>query len=234
MNVVRTWRTLAYLLFVLCLPVLLLSASIALAANSAWLYKYGFEKYNVSQTTGLAQAELDKAAKGLISYFNSGDEYINLTVVKDSKPFKLFNEREIVHLKDVKGLFRLDYLVILATLAYIVIYSGVVLYLRRWRHLAQGVVTGSVLTLVLMLILGLGALFNFEQLFWQFHLLSFSNEFWQLDPTKDYLIMLFPQGFWYDVTLFCGLATAVGTLVLGGVGGWFLLISRARTSSGTY
>jgi integral membrane protein (TIGR01906 family) len=69
-----------------------------------------------------------------------------------------------------------------------------------------------------MLALGLGALLNFNQLFLQFHLLSFTNELWQLDPTRDYLIMLFPSVFWYDTTLFCALATAVGAVVLGGVG----------------
>jgi hypothetical protein len=40
-------------LFILCLPVMLLTASIGLAINSQWLYEYGFNKYNVSQTTSL-------------------------------------------------------------------------------------------------------------------------------------------------------------------------------------
>ena len=70
-------------LFILCLPVLLVTASIGWAANSLWLYKYGFEKYDVSRTTGLADSELENAARGLIGYFNSGEEYISLTVLKD-------------------------------------------------------------------------------------------------------------------------------------------------------
>jgi len=36
-------------LFILCLPLLLLTASLCWAVNSAWLYEYGFEKYNVGQ-----------------------------------------------------------------------------------------------------------------------------------------------------------------------------------------
>jgi len=32
--------------------------------------------------------------------------------------------------------------------------------------------------------------------------------------------MLFPRGFWYDAALFCALSTAVGALILGGVGWW--------------
>ncbi len=81
-----------------------------------------------------------------------------------------------------------------------------------------------------MLALGLGTLLGFDQLFLQFHLLSFANDFWQLDPTRDYLIMLFPQGFWYDATLFCALGTAAGAVVLGGVAGGYLLFTRSRAT----
>ena len=87
---------------------------------------------------------------------------------------------------------------------------------------------GSGITLALMLALGLGILLGFDQLFWQFHVISFANELWQLDPTRDYLIMLFPRDFWYDAALFCALATSGLAVVLGGVGGGYLLFTRRR------
>ncbi len=226
--------TVAKWIFILCLPILLLTASIGWATNSLWLYKYGFEKYDVSATTGLADSELENAAAGLISYFNSGEEYISLTVVKDGKPFELFNQREIVHLRDVKGLIWLDYWVSLGTLIYTLGYAvGSFFWQKRgyWRRLEWRVVGGSSITLALMLALGLGTLLGFDQLFLQFHLLSFANDFWQLDPTRDYLIMLFPQGFWYDATLFVALGAVVGAAVLGGVTGGFLLFTRSRAAS---
>ena len=216
-------------LFVLSLPVLLLTASIAWAVNSSWLYKSGFERYDVSQTSGLAESELEKAAAGLISYFNSAEEYISLTVEKDGEPFELFKQREVAHLKDVKGLIRLDYQVLLGTLVYVLAYAGVSLFWRRdWRRLAWGVAAGSRLTLILILALGLSALLNFEQLFLQFHLISFANELWMLDPTTDYLIMLFPQGFWYDAALTCAGITAGLAIILGGVSGGWLVFFRGK------
>ena len=205
-------------LFILCLPLLLLSASIGGAANSPALYRYGFDKYEVSRTTGLSDAELDGAARGLIHYFNSGEEYINVTVVKDGQTFSLFDEHEAIHLKDVKGLFRLDYWIFLGTLLYSLVYAVFFLWLGGRRRVALGLIWGSGLTLGLMLLLGLSAMLNFDQLFLQFHLLSFTNEFWQLDPARDYLIMLFPGGFWYDATLFITSATGVGAVILGGIG----------------
>ena len=229
----RILRLTAQWLFILCLPVLLLTASIGVAVNSLWLYEYGFEKYSVGQTTGLAEVELEKAAKGLIGYFNSDEEYISLIVVKDSQPFGLFNQREVIHLKDVKGLIWLGYWILLGTLVYALAYAGVSLFWRKrryWRRLAWGVVGGGGITLALMLVLGLGTLLGFDQLFLQFHLISFANLFWQLDPATDYLIMLFPQGFWFDVTLFCLLTTLFGAVVLGGVAGVCLKRTKEQTS----
>ncbi len=221
----RTLGIVAKWVFMLSLPVLLLTASLGWAVNSLWLYEYGFQKYGVSQTTGLAEVELEKAATGLISYFNSNEEFIALTVIKDGEPFELFNQREVAHLKDVKELIRLDYWVLLGTLIYALGYAGVsLLWLRKryWRGLVWGVVGGSGITLAVMLALGLGALLNFDQLFLQFHLISFTNELWMLDPTKDYLIMLFPQGFWYDAAILCAGITAGLAVILGGVSGGYL------------
>ena len=218
-------------LFILCLPALLLTTGIGLAVNSQWLYEYGFDKYNISQKTGLADTELGKAASGLISYFNSGEEAIDLTIIKDGQPFTLFNQKEIAHLKDVKGLMQLDYWVMLGTGIYVISYAGISLFWRKKeyrRRLAREVIYGGGLTLGLILFLGLAAMLDFDRFFLQFHLISFANDLWLLDPTKDYLIMLFPQGFWYDATLFCALGTVVMAVVLAGIAGGYLLLIRRK------
>ncbi len=224
--------TVAKWIFILSLPVLLLTASIAWATNSLWVYQSGFERHDISQTTGLAESELESAASGLIRYFNSSEEHISLTVEKDGEPFELFNQREVVHLKDVKGLMRLDYRVLLGTLAYALAYAGVSLFWKRsQRRLARGALGGSGLTIILVLALGLGALLDFDRLFLQFHLVSFTNELWLLDPTKDYLIMLFPQVFWYDTALLCGGITAGLAAILGGVSGGYLQVMKRIVST---
>ncbi len=223
-------------LFILCLPVLFLSASISLAFNSPRLYEYGFDKYHVSLTTGLADAELDKAAAGLIRYFNSGEDYISLKVVKNGQPLVLFNQREVAHLKDVKALVWLNYRLLLGSLTFALIYSGISLFWHRRacrRRLAQGMVTGSLITLAMMLALGLGVWLNFDQLFLQFHLLSFANDFWQLDPSTDYLIMLFPAGFWFDVTIFATLTTVIMAAITAGAGWGYLRYTGGQTTAGT-
>lgn len=214
-------------LFILCLPLLLIAASIGLAFNSQWFYEYGFKKYDVDQTTGLAQSELSKVAAGLIAYFNSGEELIDITVTKDGKPFPLFNQKEITHLKDVKDLVHLDYTVLLVTFLYALLYSAAMFFWRKEsRQLAKEALYGAGLTLLLMVLLGIGTLLDFDRLFLQFHLLSFANEFWMLDPTKDYLIMLVPRGFWFDAVLFVVLVALAGAVSLSTVSWVYLKKSR--------
>jgi len=219
-------------IFILCLPLLLLSGSIGWVVNSLGTYENGFEKYNISRSTGLTEPELGKAARGLISYFNSGEELINVVVEKDGQPFVLFNEREVIHLKDVKGLFRLDYFVFFGTLIFILGYDAYSFFRKPRRehlhNLARRVIWGSSITLGIMTALGVGSLVGFDRLFLQFHLLSFANDFWLLNPATDYLVMLFPQGFWFDVTITVAVSTAGAAVFLGGLA-WGYLRFRPKT-----
>ena len=224
----------AQVLFMVCLPILVVTATMAFEFNSLRLYKNGFEKYNVSQVTGLSEAELEKAARGLISYFNSDEEYISLTVIKDGQPFVLFNQREVAHLKDVKGLVRLDYHLLLGAAIYVGVYAGICLRRRKRRRLAWGVVGGSSIALGMMIALGIGSTVQgFGQLYTQFHLFAFVNEFWMLDPTKDYLIMLIPEGFQYDmVMLFAKISMGIAGTLCGVAGGYLWTRRGLRSKCG--
>jgi integral membrane protein (TIGR01906 family) len=98
------------------------------------------------------------------------------------------------------------------------------------RRLAKGLLFGGGLTLFLMAALGIMIAVNFNWFFVEFHLLSFSNDFWQLNPATDYLLMMFPDGFWFDTTLFIALGTGGMALILGGVGWRRLRKDRALQS----
>ena len=218
-------------LLIICIPVMLFSASITWAINSQWLYEYGFNKYEVRHTTGLDNPELIKAADGLISYFNSTEEFISVTVLKDNEPFELFNQRESSHLKDVKDLIWIGYWILLGTMIYFLAYIGFHFFWRKGiykQRLVWPIIIGSGLTLVLMMVFVVASLFNFDRLFLQFHLLSFSNDLWLLDPSRDYLIMLFPQGFWYDMAIYCGLAAGGIAVLMGGVTGSLHFFNKLR------
>jgi integral membrane protein (TIGR01906 family) len=217
MNIIKK---IAVALFVLVLPLLLFTTSISTAVNSVWLYKYGFARYGISEVTGITSTELDKAAHGLIDYWNNGHVEIDVTITKDGQPFTLFNAREVGHLIDVKALIRLGYKCLLGSFIYALLFAALALFWwKDKRLLATGLVWGSGFSLLIIVIVGVASLVDFQWLFWQFHLLSFTNDLWLLDPSTDYLIMLFPEGFWFDAALIVVALMALLALVLG-FAGW--------------
>lgn len=216
-------------LFIAALPFLLLTASISSAVNCPALYRHGFTTYDISLATGFDEATLDEIAVGLIHYFNAGDDAIDITVTKDGASFSLFNGRETGHLKDVKGLFRFGYAVLLGTLVYAVLFLlAALVWWKDRRALGTGLLFGGGLTLVLMAVFGIIMAVDFNAFFLQFHLLSFANDLWLLNPATDYLIMLFPEGFWFDAA-FVIAAGAAGGALLAGLLGWFLRKTERAT-----
>jgi len=59
------------------------------------------------------------------------------------------------------------------------------------------------------------SLIDFNSLFYLFHIVSFSNELWLLDPSKDYLIRMFTEGFFYDAAIMVTATIMVEAVILG-------------------
>jgi integral membrane protein (TIGR01906 family) len=219
---VRALSALSIILFVVCIPILLITTNLRLAANETRLYEYGFDKYDVSAATGLDAAELRDFANRMITYFNSDNELFET---------ELYNERELSHLKDVKGLIRLSFYLQLASGIYIVLYIAGSFVLRRrafWRDLARRLVWGGGTTVAFLAVFGFWAVTDFDSLFLLFHLVGFRNDLWQLYP-GDTMLLMFPQGFFNDASMFVAGATMVEAIIIAGAA-WGLprLIRRLR------
>jgi uncharacterized membrane protein len=52
----------------------------------------------------------------------------------------------------------------------------------------------------------------------RFHQIAFRNGLWLLDPTRDYLIMLFPPPFWFAATIRMATSVALQTLLVAFLG----------------
>jgi len=252
---VKIVKTATRWLFIVCFPLLLLTSTIHLGVTSLHIYEYGFDKYHISQVTGIDETQLSEVAQRLVDYFNSEVETPQIKVVNtNGDEFELFHDYELIHLQDVKGLFKLDYRIQVTSLAYVVIYAllpSLIAILRergrrkisrrtsfllwgrgRWQDLAKEVRQGCTLTLILIAAAGIASIFGFERLFIRFHYLVFTNPYWILDPSKDYLIMLFPEGFWQDIAFLGGIAIAGEAFLLGGIAWAVPFIYRKRKRCG--
>lgn len=196
-----------YLRLVPALPFLAALTVFLILSNVRWIaldpgtYEQGFVKYQISASTGMRSDELEDAARQLIRYFDRG-EPITLQVRKENGPAPLFNERETAHLSDVRDLFQLTFRVQEIAGAYIV--AHLLLYFarqrsRNLRYLGKLLAAGGAATVSLFIFLFALTTLNFDDVFLGFHLISFRNDFWMLDPRTDYLVRMFPQGFWFDV-----------------------------------
>jgi integral membrane protein (TIGR01906 family) len=215
-------RVIATAIFVIALPLLLVTSGVRWVALSESFYQREFAKYRIGQTTGFSDAELGSVAQAFHDYFQSEPGPMEVTIQRPDGPTALFNEREIAHMTDVQALMHRIFGIWTIAIAALLI-SGLVIVLADpptgAPALARAAAIGSGLAVLLVGALGAASLFDFSELFLRFHLLSFSNDLWLLDPRRDRLIQLFPQGFFLDAALFIAIETvAVGLVVLAASG----------------
>ena len=202
-------------LFLVCVPAFLITTNVRLVLNSGTLYDYGFNKYKIEKYTGIEYAQLQNAGQQIRDYFNNDEDKITINISLHGRMVpNLFNEKEVLHMYDVKQLVKMVYLIQL----YSAILIGIACFLifidssPKWKKtMPRYFMKGGWLTFSLVLFVALLALVGFDRLFIYFHLVSFSNDLWILDPRHDYLIAMFPQGFFFD----CTVAIAVLTLLEG-------------------
>jgi integral membrane protein (TIGR01906 family) len=212
-------RLVAISLFVVALPLFLISTNVRLIVNWPWLYSNGFDKYDIPNSTPepIERGELLSAAEQIRDYFNNDDEFIDLRVVVGGIRRSLYTSREVLHMKDVKGLVQGVYTLQLLSGLYIAAFvvAGLALAWRTFpRHLVRYLALGGAVTVGLVALAGAASVVGFEDVFYAFHVVSFSNDLWQLDPTRDYLIAMFPESFFFDATMWIAGLTIGEALLL--------------------
>ena len=207
-------------IFALLVPVFLILFNVSYVTNSEWLYSYGWWRNDIANRSGLSVGELNRGAGQIKEYFGNDAEFLDLRVNLGGSEVSLYKEREVLHMVDVKALMRgvfsitrwsgIALLALLVVAAFTLKRNAVPLLLRALRWSAIG--TGGFL-----LVFGATAAINFGWLFTQFHFLSFANDLWLLDPYNDYLLIMFPQRFFFEAAMFIGLLTIVEFALLYGV-----------------
>ena len=195
----------------------LVAGSVTWAVNDPGLYRNGFQRYHTAQRSGISDSDLIAIGAQLRRYFNTSVEPLAVRAPIYGIEQEVFNRREVAHMYDVKRLVRGTYWVALGSALWIL---GTVAILiatdrRTWPvRAARLAVWGGSVTLLAVFLVGLAAVASFEQLFLLFHRLSFANDLWMLDPRTDYLLILFPAGFWFDATMRVALTSVLGGVLL--------------------
>ena len=229
-------RRIAVGLFIAAIPVFLIATSVRWVINAPILYSYGFDRYDIPSRTGIERPDLISAGRQIRDYFNNGEEYLVVSAVRYGvEAPSLYNSREVLHMKDVKLLVRGVYRAQEVTGVYLLAFAAVGLWLRRRAFLPRlglYAAAGGALTIGLVALAELASVVGFSQVFLLFHQISFTNDLWQLDPRTDVLLMMFPQGFFLDATMWIAGSTILGAVVLVAVSAILMGRERLRSAFG--
>ncbi len=147
--------------------------------------------------------------------------------LQDLENLGVYNAREIKHLVDVQNVAGGAFLVH-AVSGLLILLGLVVLFrhsaTRPWA--ARSLVTGAILTLVVIAAIGVFSLVAFDQFFVTFHHIFFEGDSWLFAYT-DSLIQFYPVEFWEAASYGIALFVAVFSVLVGLVG-WLLQRSFTR------
>ena len=156
-------------------------------------YINAFQKYNIVKETGKSIEELGVISDSLIEYLKGkgADELLT----------KHFNEREILHMRDVQNLFNYARMVKYSTMLLaimILIYLSAKGYKNQiGKTLFFGLFANHITLIALALIVST----NFNKYFTLFHHIFFTNDLWLLDPKTDLMIQMLPEAFFSGMAL---------------------------------
>ena len=220
-------RGLVSLAFVLLLPMLIIGTSVRTVFSDRNFMLQGFRDNAVGVTTGLDDPQLQRIADAFIAYFQAPPGQLQMQVTAFGQSRSLFNEREIAHMQDVQALVQFFFRMQIVAAVVVLVRLGVMFALDRGGLLiGREMLISVALMLVAIAVVGALAVINFDAFWTVFHQIAFRNGDWQFDPQRDYLIMLFPEPFWFTGTIrFVTLITAQ-TLVVALMGVALLLSPR--------
>ncbi len=154
------------------------------------LYSKSFVEHNIEEVSGKSMEELDQIAEDLTLYL---DDKASEEILQPN-----FNEREILHMVDVKELFRLGKIIRNISLV-IIIGLGSYFFVKRERKVGKFVFWGLFANYFLLILLGMMIYLDFSKYFTLFHHIFFSNDLWLLNPKTDLLIQILPEQFFMSM-----------------------------------
>lgn len=205
-------------LLVISLSLMFLVISIERNAYNNNYFIKSFEKYNIEQATSKSMEELDLITIDIIKYLKhkGGNELL--------EPH--FNEREILHMEDVQKLFDLARIIKYITMITSFIIMLYFIKKRQISTLGKTLFYGLFSNYIVLSILGILLLVDFNKYFTYFHLIFFTNELWILDPATDLMIQMLPEKFFFGMAKNIGLSFFLYLAIIQVIG--FLIIRRDK------
>ena len=204
-----------------CLMIILFITSVeAVVYWTPGYFEKEYAKYNVLDSLpSMTMDDLLHVTDEMMDYLRGDRDDLHVTTTMGGEQREFFNEREIAHMEDVRGLF-LKALSIRRVC--LVLGAGLLILMaatkaRMGRVLPPFLCMGTGLFFALITVLGLIISTDFTKYFIMFHHIFFTNDLWILDPATDMLINIVPEGFFMDTAARIALLFGSLSLILFGV-----------------
>lgn len=205
------------ILFTFCLMITLLITSVeAVTYWTPGYYEKEYTKYNVTADVHMEMDDLLDVTEEMMAYLRGNREDLHVPTIVDGQPREFFNDREIAHMEDVRGLFLGGLLLrrICIVTAVFCLLLMAVLKARISRVLPASVCAGTGLFFAVICALAAIISTDFTKYFVIFHQIFFNNDLWLLDPRTDLLINIVPEPFFVDTAARIALTFGISVAVL--------------------
>ena len=212
-----------------CLMIVLLITSVeAVTYWTPGYYEHEYEKYNVTEAVHMEMDDLLEVTDQMIAYLRGDREDLHVMTVVNGQPREFFNDREIAHMEDVRGLFlgAIALRRICAAAAVVCVALMFALKADVKRLLPRMLCVGTGLFFLMAAAVGLLIASDFSRYFIVFHHIFFNNDLWILNPATDLLINIVPEPFFADTAFRIGVTFGLSVLVLFAVCLFFSLRKR--------
>lgn len=209
---------------------ILLISSIDFNCFQHSFYEREYAAMNTAQDLHMSHNDLMKATETLLDYLQDKRADIKAEITVSGWVREAFNEREILHMVDVKNLYQFA-----LTLRITAIGCLAVSLLLLWRQkkqdmfmmLAAAYGKCAIGFLCFVAMMGIWAFCDFTGLWESFHRLFFRNDLWLLNPRTDLMINMFPEDFFFHMVIRIAVMFLIG---FGGMAVWSGFYWKRRLS----
>ena len=179
------------------------------------------KKYQIAEELKMEEQDLHTLFAETLGYLKNERNDLVIQTVVDGQPVEAYNEREKLHMVDVKGLFTAGFRIRNLALGVFAVSILLLLILRFRKKQSRECerFSGTVVVTWGLVLLSIGILGwvisrDFDAAFIRFHEIFFNNDLWMLDPAESLMINMLPEAFFADMTLRIGLFVLVPVLVI--------------------
>ena len=221
----KTVREILAVLISLCLLIVLFFTALQISIFDKNYVHKEMRKYNIPQVLSMSEEGVDSLFDEMLAYLEDKRDDLVIQVEVAGETREAFDEREKLHMVDVKELFNKGFAIRNVTAAFLGVLCLIWIFTKfqnKGRSLNRAIVItwGIILLVFTVFIIYISG--HFDTAFIRFHEIFFDNDLWLLDPNVSLMINMLPEEYFFDTAMRIGLIFGIpfALLFLGCFIGW--------------